>query len=177
MFLTALILLTLPYAPAVWNRLNTELASVMRHSELAFLLGVGLAATSFLYARRRQLSRSGWLLLVAVALGYLVSFFAFGPPIYGSPLTSGEKTHFVSYGIMALLYYRALTLDVPPGWSYVGAFGIVSAVGLLDEGLQYLLPSRVFEWKDVWINMTSALLAVGAIRGVEPASDRPETRC
>ena len=31
---------------------------------------------------------------------------------------------------------------------------------MVDEGLQWLLPSRVFEWKDVWLNVLSSGLGM-----------------
>ena len=67
-----------------------------------------------------------------------------------------ERVHFLQYGLMSLLAQRAFGLAPLP--KIVGAAALTSALGLLDELLQGLLPSRHFEWRDVGMNAAAAVI-------------------
>jgi hypothetical protein len=71
-----------------------------------------------------------------------------------------ERLHFLEYGILAFLAYRALILDLKNGWAYVTAFVLTSLIGLGDEGIQYLLPNRYYQFQDVCLNSVSAALGL-----------------
>ncbi|MCK4881526.1 MAG: VanZ family protein [Candidatus Omnitrophica bacterium] len=71
-----------------------------------------------------------------------------------------ERLHFVEYGVLAFLIYRALILDLRAGQSFLAAFAITSLIGLGDEGIQYLLPNRYYQFKDVCLNSASAALGL-----------------
>ena len=49
------------------------------------------------------------------------------------------------------------------------AVAITAAAGWLDEGIQYLLPNRHFDWLDVALNLLAAVLAVGALAALAEA--------
>ena len=74
-----------------------------------------------------------------------------------------ERLHFVEYGILVFLVYRALILDLK-GWPvYLLAFLTTSLIGLGDEGIQYLLPNRHYQFKDVCLNSVSAALGLAFV--------------
>jgi hypothetical protein len=74
-----------------------------------------------------------------------------------------ERVHFLQYGLMALLARRAcvgtngrsrIGVSIALGWL------LTSGLGLLDECLQGLVPSRVFDWRDVGMNTGAAFTAL-----------------
>jgi VanZ family protein len=72
----------------------------------------------------------------------------------------------IEYSLVAILIHMALIERenndrwVPlPG---VLAILMTAFLGLLDEGIQYMLPTRVFDLRDVSFNSFAGLLAVGA---------------
>ncbi|MDO8580789.1 MAG: VanZ family protein [Candidatus Omnitrophota bacterium] len=71
-----------------------------------------------------------------------------------------ERLHFLEYGVLAFLIYRALRLDVSSSGAYMLAFILTSLLGWGDEGIQGILPNRYFQWADVWLNSQSALLGL-----------------
>lgn len=92
-----------------------------------------------------------------------------------------ERFHFFEYGLLTWLFYRAFGAegtrrDAHDGSSAVGAsdvslLAIPALAGLLvgtaDEALQWYVPSRVGEWRDVFLNLVAigtGLLVSAAIR-------------
>lgn len=75
-----------------------------------------------------------------------------------------ERTHIVEYGVVAILIHEALTERASRGRPVpvpaLLAIGATILVGALDEFVQLLLPSRVFDPADIFVNSVSALMAV-----------------
>ncbi|HAV77391.1 MAG TPA: VanZ family protein [Anaerolineae bacterium] len=75
-----------------------------------------------------------------------------------------ERTHLFEYSIVATLIYEALKERASQG-RIVRAPGLVailvtSLIGALDEGIQFLLPSRVFDPIDMGFNALAGFMAV-----------------
>ena len=62
-----------------------------------------------------------------------------------------ERFHFAEYGFLALLYHRVWR-DRSAAAALLLAFLAVFMVGTLDEGIQWFVPIRVGEWRDVLLN-------------------------
>lgn len=77
-----------------------------------------------------------------------------------------ERLHLIEYGVLGWLVWRALHASRLAasrrslGASAVLTLAVVSLVGLVDEGIQSLLPSRVGDWRDVTLDVFSGLLIV-----------------
>lgn len=95
--------------------------------------------------------------LGAVALGYAVAVWALPVP--------EERFHLLQYGLLAWLLSEALDgLPALAGPRRDGvAVLLVTLVGAADEGVQWLLPNRVGDWRDVLINAAAAVLAQGLL--------------
>jgi VanZ family protein len=129
-----------------------------------FLLAVAAVLTHTL--RRRP----GWReisVLAVFAAAYLYVLWRTERP--------EEKLHFLEYGVLGGLIYAAFLehsrpLRAPgsivrrePLWIPPAAILLASAFGWGDEGIQYLLPNRVYELRDVGLNVAAAVLAVAAV--------------
>lgn len=76
-----------------------------------------------------------------------------------------ERSHLIEYSIVGVLIHEALTerrgngrhVPLPP----VLAVLITVALGALDEGIQWLLPNRVFDPVDILFNTLAGTMAVG----------------
>ncbi len=152
------ILLTLPAAPIFWRAaLKMFGPSVNAVGYVAFLLVfVGFLIYT---ARRREtraksiLALAGFGLLYLFLLKYQCKFPA-------------ERLHFVEYGLLAYLVYKALRRDFPETKAYIIGFLIASGFGFLDEAIQYVLPNRVFEVRDAMTNVLAALLGLLVVRAL-----------
>jgi VanZ family protein len=124
------------------------------------LLWVGVAlAYSF---RQRSIRVSGgiWLLAVsAVFIGYTIELRT----------APEEAVHFIEYGLLGLLTYRALSHRVRDAGIYFAAVIIAGIVGTVDEAIQWATPLRVWDLRDIGLNVFAASLAQVAIaKGLRP---------
>jgi len=71
-----------------------------------------------------------------------------------------EKIHFIEYGFLAYLVFKAIRIDVQKPVAYGYAFILVLIVGWVDEGIQYLLPNRYYQTEDVILNSISGALGL-----------------
>ncbi len=110
-------------------------------------------AFRWLYQRYRSIDVLSVLCIIMILLAYGIS-------IVSIPLPE-ERFHFIQYGVLVFLVFQALRLSVNPPLVYLLAFLLTSLAGWGDEGIQYLLPDRYYELKDVGLNCLSALLGLG----------------
>ena len=77
-----------------------------------------------------------------------------------------ERVHFLQYGVLAGVLYLALRvragrLGSPRRWSSATIAALLTAlVGWGDEGIQALVPSRVYDLRDIGFNALAGILAV-----------------
>lgn len=161
---TAAIYASLPFGPAVWRAFRILVGPVERWAALLVGATVAAALGWHLRDRMRRVSSVGWSLLAVVFVFYVAGFTL-------SSLTPAEKTHFLYYGLLAWVVYRALAVDVDPPALEIATVLVVTCLGLGDEAVQYVLPRRFFEWKDVGLNAISAGLATAWI-AVVPRRER-----
>jgi len=131
--------------------------------------------------------RPRWLelaVLGAFGVVYLLAIL----PLMGRP---EEALHFVQYGVIGGLFYAALGARrgrlaaggrsegpgrswlVRPGAAALVAFLMTAAAGWIDEGIQHVLPERVYDLRDVGFNAAAGALAIAAIAGRRWARERP----
>ncbi len=133
---------------------------------MAVLVGCSLATINL---RRRGLPASAYLWLIAVCAG-------FGTYAYALRNIPVEAIHLVQYGLLGLLVYRAFVHRIRDYSVYVAAALVVGMIGIIDEWIQWIVPSRYWGLRDLQINLVAGgltQLAIGA--GLRPAiiSGRP----
>jgi hypothetical protein len=80
-----------------------------------------------------------------------------------------EAIHFLEYGVLGALAFRALTHRMCDPGIYLAAALVGGIVGILDEAIQWLTPRRVWDLRDIWINFFAAsLIQVGIAAGIRP---------
>lgn len=70
-----------------------------------------------------------------------------------------EGAHYLEYGLLGCLLFRAWRFSIPDGSVYWAAFFSGSLVGIIDEIVQWITPDRYWDMTDVGMNA----LAVGLI--------------
>jgi VanZ family protein len=77
-----------------------------------------------------------------------------------------ERTHLFEYGLVAVLIHQALTERLRHGRRVpvpaVLAVAVTAILGWLDEGVQAMLPNRVYDLRDVGFNALAGLMAIAA---------------
>lgn len=82
----------------------------------------------------------------------------------GVPLA--ERTHLFEYGLVAVLVHRALVERRLGGRGVKApaacAMAATALLGWIDEGIQALIPNRVYDFRDVWMNALAGVMAIAA---------------
>ncbi|MDP8211946.1 MAG: VanZ family protein [Candidatus Zapsychrus exili] len=118
-----------------------------------FLLVALFSAIIFLFLRKVKVRMiSTYVLLLLILSMYLFGFM--------SIKITEEKIHFIEYGILVFLVYWASIVDFKDPHSYIIAFFVAFFVGWADEGIQYLLPNRYYDIRDVVFNGVGSALGL-----------------
>jgi VanZ family protein len=125
---------------------------------IALAIAAAIVAALLRIRERRRLRYA--LLAVALAWGAAYSYaMRTGVP----EVDAVEHFHFVSYGLVTLLFYRAWR---PLGDAAVFLLPVLCAliVGAADEWFQWFIPNRIGELRDVFLN--AAAIATGLLFSV-----------
>lgn len=122
-----------------------------------------LAALLWLFAFRfriRQLSQYLWVLLcTALYLYFIISLNKYPE----------EAIHLLEYGILSFFVFNALRYRIRDATLYVTSFFFVLLFGTLDEFLQWLMPGRYWDFRDIGINaLGSGLFLLLMAKGMRP---------
>ena len=119
------------------------------------LLVVATAVTQGLRVRPRGSE-------IAVALGVVAAYLL----VFVRMTIPTERSHLIEYGVVALFIHEALTERASHGRRVPapGLLAVLAAtlIGVVDECIQLVLPSRVFDPIDMLFNLLAAGMAVTA---------------
>jgi choline-sulfatase len=162
---TMFIYATLAVMPSIWRTLwgYTQgridlIGGIVTVLALVFFLGL-------IFAKRLRVSAVGGLLVLAAVYGWLLLQLGTSP---------AERLHLAEYGLLGFFIYRALVLDFSPKKALLLAWLMATVVGMGDEGTQWILPTRVFEWADVGLNAVSSGLGLLIVALFQVGSDKKE---
>jgi len=146
---------------------RTVVDALRERNLLRVALGVGVALVVGAIVAQWVKKRPGWSevgVAFGVALAYGATLLRMENPV--------ERTHLIEYGIVAALLHQALqerarnggSVPSPAALTVVGT----ALLGLIDEGIQAVLPSRVFDWADVFFNALAGFMVVAARLALAP---------
>ena len=153
---------TIPVARALRETVREHIGlQYFLYFSIALVLLGGYFAIRNVQRRKLPLNARLWLLAIFSAfLGY----------IYTLREIPEEAIHVSEYGLLGLLVYRALTHRVRDFSIYLMAALVVAMVGVLDEYIQWLTPSRVFDLRDIRTNaIAGALSQLAIFVGLRPS--------
>jgi hypothetical protein len=137
--------------PTVWRSLWASTQGRIDHAGSLVMSVAGVVAVGLLIARRRRLAAWAATAVLAGAYAWLLLNLGRSP---------AERLHLAEYGLLSVLVLRALRIDWHGGGVYYLAWLIAGLLGAFDEVIQWALPNRVFEWKDVGLNIASSGLGM-----------------
>ncbi len=79
-----------------------------------------------------------------------------------------ETVHFIEYGVLGVLLFRALSGPVQDAMVYVVVTLVGLLVGTVDELIQWLVPSRFWDLRDIFLNGGAVALIQVAIWRLAP---------
>jgi len=156
------IYVTIPFARAIQKWVQAHAGREwFGYAVIAIVLLAAVRTIVFL-VRHRVRARGSYVWLSAVA----VVFVWYTIELWDN---AEEAMHFVQYGVLGLLIYRALTHRVRDVTIYFTAAVIGAIVGTIDEAIQWATPDRYWALRDIWLNFFAvALVQVAIARGLKP---------
>lgn len=133
------------------------------------LVVVGVAVVSITALRRLRKPPADVLWLLAAA-GATILWTA---ALMGQP---EEAVHFLEYGVLGLLLYRALRLQIPDATVFVAAALVGVIVGTADEIIQWIVPGRYFDFRDIVLNGGASVLVQIVVWRMAPPPSLPVNR-
>ena len=114
--------------------------------------------------------RGGMTVTRFLSLGAITAYVVF--LTFGLPSDStAEAVHFLEYGILGLLIYRAFAHRVHDISIYPSVILLGTLFGTIEETVQWLVPGRVFDLRDIWMNFTAvALLQLAIATAIRPSA-------
>ncbi len=158
---TLAIFATVPIARTVQAVVSESVGRQFFLYFVAGVAGVGVLLTIRTLAARQVPRRAYFWLAILVT--------AFAAYTYSLRSNPEEAIHFVEYGILGVLVYRALVHRIRDTSVYATAIVVTGTVGIIDESLQWLAPSRYWDLRDLQINLFAGILSQLAIAlGMRP---------
>ena len=167
---------TLAVAVAIYSTLGLTgtLAEWLREhgfldAAVFFLLGMFLVgATIVTQGVRIRIGKAE----IAVAMGIVAAYLM----VFTRMAILEERSHLIEYGVLGVFIYEALAerarqgrrVPAPP----LLAAMITAALGVVDEGIQWFLPNRVFDPQDILFNLLAGSMAIGAVMALAWARRR-----
>ena len=140
------IYVSLPFFPAFISTLRGFISK-----ELLNLLSLVLSISFFLmlsiwiYKKKYKLNQ--FILIISPLL--LLTYLSLSLDVWV------ERIHFVEYAVLGLLISRAVNVRTLHGIIYTGC--LITLIGALDEIIQWFLPNRVGDMRDVFMNSVGGL--------------------
>ncbi|GAB4538668.1 MAG: hypothetical protein Fur0020_07580 [Thermodesulfovibrionia bacterium] len=158
------IFLTIPLARGiqgfVYNNIGKEAFTYI----ILFVILAGLMVSVYLFAFRlgiRRPSQYIWLIICAGLYGYFTIMLKGHPE---------EAFHLLEYGLLSYLFFVAISKRVHDHLIYVISILFVFLISILDEFIQWMVPERFWDFKDVGTNaLSSVIFMLGLWRGVQPS--------
>jgi len=125
---------------------------------LLFIAGMILALVVIIvHAMKAKPGKMEVVLWLGILSVYMLTFLRLGMP---------ERTHLMEYSVLAVFIHRALEERFRGKRrfyiSIIYAFLLSVLVGILDECIQYFLPNRVFDPRDMVFNAVAISMALVA---------------
>ena len=166
----ALLYASIPLVRPVQRRLLGELGSDWIIAVVLGAVAVALGAAVLLLRRSpRPTTRFDlvWLLAVA-AFAAATAWHLRGRP--------EEAVHLLQFGVLAVLLYRALRPSKPDVAILAAVVLLGALVGTVDEIIQWIVPGRIWDLRDVAVNASACALAAAALWRLDPGPWRRPRR-
>lgn len=131
------ILATLPVARSAWNWIGVSNGKII-------LVGLYIGALGYTFAKLRNYI----ILFTILFLSVLVFRFIDIP---------AERIHFIEYGILGWMAYWAAGNNMR---GLFIALGYIVIMGVLDEVVQWILPDRYFDMRDIGMNIFGGVIGI-----------------
>ncbi|CAB5079197.1 hypothetical protein D3OALGA1CA_4367 [Olavius algarvensis associated proteobacterium Delta 3] len=158
------IFLTIPLARRIREFVSEQWGRELFTYAVLATIAVAFTTAVYYVARYRPSASRKRLLWLAASAAIFTAY-----TIYLGKRSPEEAIHFIQYGVLGILVYRALSIKRHDFTIYISAAVICGIIGTVDEFIQWLIPQRFWDFRDIWINFfAAALVQVAIAKGLEP---------
>jgi len=163
------IFFTVPLARSIQNFVSAHIGRSFFGFAVLLATGATFAVIFYvLYVRLKIRAVKNYFWLVFISGTYVY----FTLKLWKNP---EEAVHFIEYGILGLLLFRALRHHMDDQGIYLAAFLAGSLVGIFDEIIQWIVPGRYWDFRDVGLNaLSSGLFQILLWKGIRPKLRSPK---
>jgi uncharacterized membrane protein YhaH (DUF805 family) len=161
---TMVIYLTIPLARSIQGFVQDSWGRTTFAYAVLLAIAVSASGTVVYLRRERASGRTRYVWLLAISAIFVWYTFV------QLRKTPEEGMHFVQYGVLGVLVYRAFTHRVRNVGIYFAAALVGAILGTVDEAIQWATPRRYWGLHDIWMNFFAcALVQVAIAKGLKPA--------
>ena len=143
------IYVSLPFFPAFINVLRSFISKeLLNLLSLVFSVSFFLMLSVWIYNKKYKVNQ--FLLIISPLL--LLTYFSLSLDVWV------ERIHFIEYAVLGLLISRAVNVRTLHG--IISTCCLIILIGVVDEIIQWFLPNRVGDMRDVIMN------SVGGLSGI-----------
>lgn len=108
----------------------------------------------------REAQRYFWIILCAFLYLYFTVRYTKHPE---------EAIHFLEYGLLSYFLFKALNNKIKDPTVYITALMFVIFIGTMDEFIQWIIPKRFWDWRDVGFNaLAGGIFFLAVWKGIKP---------
>jgi hypothetical protein len=125
------------------------------------IIGVAIIFYTFIFKLKvREISQYIWLISGISIYTYYIMELKSSPE---------EAIHFLEYGLLPYFIFRALSHRIKDWTVYISTLLYVALIGISDEFLQWLMPHRVWDFRDIGFNiMAGGIFIISLWKGIRP---------
>jgi len=160
---TAGILATVPIARTVQHLVYDTVGREFFTYSVLFAVITALTILLFLFIFKLKVKKVSQYIWLFICAGLYVHF------TFQLKAHPEEAIHFLEYGLLSYFLLRALNQRIRDWTVYVTTVLFVLFVGTIDEFLQWMIPRRFFDFRDVGLNMLAGGIFLLAVwKGIRP---------
>ena len=140
------IFVSLPFFPAFINVLSSFISKeILDLISLVLSVSFFLMLSIWIYNKKYKVNQ--FLLIISPLL--LLTYFSLSLDVWV------ERIHFIEYAVLGLLISRAVNVRTLQG--IIATCCLITLIGVVDEIIQWFLPNRVGDMRDVTMNSFGGL--------------------
>ena len=158
-----LIFFTIPVTRKIQGFISASVGREFFTYYVISVVGCGLAVFLYFFIFKLKIKNISQYVWIVVCAGLYIYFTV---RLRRFP---EEATHLIEYGLLSYFVFKALSHRVHDWTVYITTILIVSFVGTIDEFLQWMMPGRYWDFKDVGTNIIGGLILQLTIwKGIKP---------
>ena len=161
--ITAAIFFVVPLARAIQNFVSEHWDRALFGYSVLFCTGLAFVLVLYFFIFKLKIRSPLNYFILATAAG---AYTYFTLRLWNSP---EEAIHFLEYGLLGFFLFNALKFRIKDRSIYIVAFLIGCLIGTSDEILQWAVPDRYWDFRDVGLNaLSSGLFQFALALGIRP---------